>query len=298
MKPIVRILGVIASLAAFAFVGRAIYRSLGSLQQQLASPSFLLTVAGSIFAYAMILQLCGLAWHRLLTAIDDPPFGVGRALAIYGKTQIYKYLPSNVLHMVGRYRLARSAGASNKTLAFAQIAELLTILLAAAGISALLARAVLVHALEEHGIDDPTLVNVLVVGGTAVLAVGVTTIVRQRTAATGRKKALVAAAVAFAFYTLFFIGSGLLLTALCKSLSPASGAPELIGIAAAAWLVGFVVPGAPGGLGVRETILIAGLSAAGLPVAEATAVALGYRFVTTVGDALTAMVIMLLEFKK
>ncbi|RAX41983.1 lysylphosphatidylglycerol synthase domain-containing protein [Rhizobium tropici] len=297
MKPVVRIVGVIVSLAAFAFVGRTIYRSLDSLQQQLASPLFLFAVAGSVFVYAMILQLCGLAWHRLLTAIDDPPFGIGRALAIYGKTQIYKYLPSNVLHMIGRYRLARSAGASNKALAFAQIAELLTILLAAAGISALLARAVLVHALKERGIDAPTFVNVLVVGGIAVLAVGATAIVRQRIAGTGRK-ALAAAAVAFAIYALFFIGSGLLLAALCKSLSTAGGVSELVGIGAAAWLVGFVVPGAPGGLGVRETILIAGLSAAGLPTAEATAVALGYRFVTTVGDALVATVIMLLEFEK
>ncbi len=296
MKLIVRFVGVIVSLAAFAFVGRAIYRSLDSLHEQLASPLFLFAVAGSVFAYAMLLQLCGLAWHRLLTAIDDPAFGIGRALAIYGKTQIYKYLPTNVLHMVGRYRLARSAGASNKALAFAQIAELLTILLAAASISALLARAVLVHALEEHGIDNPTFVNVLVVGGVAVLAVGATAIVRQRMAGSG-KKALIAAAVAFAFYILFFTGSGLLLATLCKSLSTASGMLELIGIGATAWLVGFVVPGAPGGLGVRETILIAGLSAAGLPVAEATAVALGYRFATTAGDALVAAVSVLFEFK-
>ncbi|TRB17440.1 UPF0104 family protein [Rhizobium rhizogenes] len=297
MKPIVRIFGVIVSLAAFAFVGRAIYRSLDGLQQQLTSPLFLFAVAGSVVAYAMILQLCGLAWHRLLTAIDYPSLGIGHALAIYGRTQIYKYLPSNVLHMVGRYRRARSAGASNKALAFAQIAELLTILLAAASISALLARAVLVHALQERSIDDPTLVNVLVICAIAVLTIGATMIVRQRMAGTGQR-AFVAAAIAFIFYALFFIGSGLLLAALCKSLSSASAVPELIGIGAAAWLVGFVVPGAPGGLGVRETILIAGLSTAGLPAAEATAVALGYRFVTTVGDALVAMVFMLLEFKR
>ncbi len=297
MKPVVRIVGVIVSVAAFAFVGRAIYRSLDGLQQQLASPLFLFAVAGSVVAYAMILQLCGLAWHRLLAAIDYPSLGIGHALAIYGRTQIYKYLPSNVLHMVGRYRLARSAGASNKALAFAQIAELLTILLAAVGISALLARAVLVHALQERGIDDPTFVNVLAICGIAVLTIGATMIVRQRMAGTGQR-AFVAAAAAFSFYALFFIGSGLLLAALCKSLSSAIGVPELIGIGAAAWLVGFLVPGAPGGLGIRESILIVGLSAAGVPAAEATAVALGYRFVTTVGDGLVAMFSMLFEFKK
>ena len=97
---------------------------------------------------------------------------------------------------------------------------------------------------------------------------------------------------------MFFIGSGLLVVALCKSLAGANRVMELIGIGSAAWLVGFVVPGAPGGLGVREAVLIAGLSAVALPATEATAVALAYRFVTMVGDVLVATTIILVELKR
>jgi hypothetical protein len=56
---------------------------------------------------------------------------------------------------------------------------------------------------------------------------------------------------------------------------------------ALAWVVGYVTPGAPGGLGLREAVLVLGLS----PVvgdAEAMAVALAYRLVTIVADALLA----------
>lgn len=297
MKALVRIFGIALSLAAVVFVGMAVYRSFDALQKHLTSPLFLAAVTASAFAYATIVQLCALAWRLLLAAVDDPSLSVGQALAICGRAQIYKYLPSNVLHMVGRYSLSRKAGASNRALAFAQIAELLTIVLAAAAISALFARAILVHAFDRHRVDSPACGDALVTGGLVVLAISVAVAVYLRMARRGRR-ALVGVALAFILYVLFFIGSGLLVVLLCRSLSDASVMAELIGIGAVAWLVGFVVPGAPGGLGVRETVLITGLSTAGIPTTEATAVALGYRFVTVVGDCLVLLTILVGEWKK
>ena len=55
-----------------------------------------------------------------------------------------------------------------------------------------------------------------------------------------------------------------------------------------AWLAGFVVPGAPGGLGVREAILVAFLSAH-LPTADVLAFALASRLVTTLGEIVFAL---------
>ena len=58
-----------------------------------------------------------------------------------------------------------------------------------------------------------------------------------------------------------------------------------VGITALAWVAGYAVPGAPAGLGVREAVLLAGLS---LMVGEAHAVVvvLLLRVVTTLGDGL------------
>ncbi|TCL70396.1 lysylphosphatidylglycerol synthase domain-containing protein [Rhizobium sp. BK251] len=297
MRPIVRIIGIVVSLAAFAFVGRAIYRSFDGLQQQFASPLFLAAVGGSVVAYALIVQLCSLAWHRLLTAIDGPSLSVGRALAICGKAQIYKYLPSNMLHMVGRYGLSRRAGASNKALAFAQIGELSIIAVAAACVSAWLARGVLVGELARHASANPALVNALVFGSLSVLILGVAVFGYLKMGGADHS-AFVAVAIAFVLYLLFFIGSGSLIVMISRSLSGDSRIGDLIGIGAAAWLLGFIVPGAPGGFGVRETVLIAGLSTTGIPTAEATAVALGYRFATTIGDALVAVIVVAFECRK
>lgn len=298
VKSAARVAGFAVTLAALAFVGVTVYHSFDSLRQELASPLFLLTLVGSAVAYAIVLQLVGLAWLRLLIAVDGPSLSVRQALTIYGKTQIYKYLPTNVLHMVGRYALARKSRVSNQALVFAQIGELLTTVLAASALAIVLARPLLIRSLSRQGLAGDALANIWIAGGFVALVVGIALFVRFRRAEAGRR-ALRALATAFVFYTLFFIGSGFLVAALCRSLDVdgSSALGELIGIGAAAWLVGFVVPGAPGGFGVREAVLITGLLAAGLAIPVATAVALGYRLVTVAGDAVVAVTASLIEFK-
>jgi uncharacterized membrane protein YbhN (UPF0104 family) len=56
---------------------------------------------------------------------------------------------------------------------------------------------------------------------------------------------------------------------------------------ALAWTAGLVVPGAPGGLGVFEAVLVLGLGGL-VPEAPLLAVALSYRVVTTAADLLAA----------
>ena len=57
---------------------------------------------------------------------------------------------------------------------------------------------------------------------------------------------------------------------------------------ALAWTVGLVVPGAPGGLGVFEAVLLLRLGG-GLTAAPLLAVALSYRLVATLGDVLASL---------
>jgi uncharacterized membrane protein YbhN (UPF0104 family) len=54
-----------------------------------------------------------------------------------------------------------------------------------------------------------------------------------------------------------------------------------------AWIVGYVTPGAPAGIGLREAVLVLGLSPA-LGESEALALALLYRLVTTIADGALA----------
>lgn len=280
-------LGAVATLIALVLVGFAIERSLGQLGAAVASPAFLATLTAGSAAYAVLLMLLAFAWLGLLRGIDGPGLKAGTMLAIFARTQVFKYLPGNVLHMVGRYMQARAAGASHIALGVAQVTELVLLTAAGATVAAVLALPLLVEQAQRNGLGDWVL-PVLGSAG-AVLAIGVPLVLRRLPvgAAMLRRVAL-RGVVAVALYGVFMLGSGAIAWALAASLGDVGARPgEIIGITAAAWLVGFLVPGAPGGLGVRDAVLIAGLAAAGVP--GATAIALGHRIVTTLGDALLAL---------
>lgn len=69
-------------------------------------------------------------------------------------------------------------------------------------------------------------------------------------------------------------------------------APAWLAGFALAWTAGLVVPGAPGGLGVFEAVLLMRLGG-GLPEAPLLAVALSYRLVVTLTDLLAASLVAL-----
>ena len=81
---------------------------------------------------------------------------------------------------------------------------------------------------------------------------------------------------------------GLTLELLAHNLFDTGGSEILLltGIYAVAWVLGFVMPGAPGGLGVREVVLLAALD----PLygsATAVGLAVALRLVTTLGDGVS-----------
>jgi hypothetical protein len=103
--------------------------------------------------------------------------------------------------------------------------------------------------------------------------------------------ALLRLGLSYLLFVAFFIVSGLIPVGLIHGFPwtalPAQ-TPEIIGSIAAAWLGGWLTPGAPSGIGVRESIIILILSPQiGGDVAAFMAIA--YRIVTVVGDLLFAL---------
>jgi uncharacterized membrane protein YbhN (UPF0104 family) len=83
----------------------------------------------------------------------------------------------------------------------------------------------------------------------------------------------------------FFLISGGIIFVLLLTLEPSVTLNFLnvVSIAALAWVLGFVVPGSPGGLGVREAVLVfvSSWSAGAVPM---SLIAIAYRGVTLLGD--------------
>ncbi len=284
MKVVLRIAGVLITIASLIFVSFSIYRSFGKLTEDIISIRFVSVICALSLVYAAALQLVGIAWHAMVIAIDLDAISRSKALAIFNRSQVYKYLPGNVFHMVGRYSLAKTAGASHPALAFAQIGEIVLVAMAALTVAVIFSTTILLSYLSAS--------SVVFIAAVATAAVVAAAIVAKRFGLIDLGKATALTIVrVFSIYLVFFVVNGLMAVALLISLAEHGGLMfPIIGIASGAWLLGFAIPGAPGGLGAREAVMIGGMAAIGIPASTATAVAIGHRIATVTGDALVALI--------
>lgn len=234
-------------------------------------------------AYAGSQMLLVTGWMALLNA-GQRHVSFRRGAAIYYRTIVLKYLPSNVLHIAGRYGLTRHAGATHVALLRATLGELALLLLAGVVVAALFVFPLFVKTLAEiNAAAGAWLILAGIMAGVAVLLI-FSWVIRQ----TDLVAFLTASMTAFLSYLAFFVAAGAIFASLQNLLGqplPAGGFLTVLGINALAWVAGFIVPGAPAGLGVRESVLIAGLGASGAMEA-AVLVAVGYRIVTLLGDVM------------
>ena len=83
------------------------------------SPQLILIVALGALGYGLACVLGGLAWWQLVIAASGSHWPALTATAIHARTLIYKYLPSNVLHMAGRHVLTMRQGVGHAPLGMA-----------------------------------------------------------------------------------------------------------------------------------------------------------------------------------
>ncbi|HET6521574.1 MAG TPA: hypothetical protein VFG47_17410 [Geminicoccaceae bacterium] len=287
-RGLLRLAGLALAVLCLAFVGL----QLAEHRPWRLEPRLLAALLGwSLFGavvYALASLLVSSAWRHLLAACGHelPP---AVAHAVYGRSQIAKYLPTNALHVVGRHLMGRALGVSHARLVRSALYESAA-RVACAGLLAgpllagplwLLLPAGLVGlaALAGRRRPSPPPSPEAAPAGVVPPAAGVA----GSLAAAGLR------------YVAFFLVVGGVLWLLTVA---AAGGPEAgstvatptgfarsLSINALAWLVGFLSVGAAAGVGVREAVLIASLSPAIGP-AEAAAVAVALRAVTVLGDTL------------
>ena len=282
--PIGRLIGWLAVAASLGFVGlqlwqHAPWRLAGADLEALTA-----AVVGGALLYGVAGLLLSSAWYQLL--------GAGSSIAsarchhaVYGRTQIAKYLPGNVFHLVGRQVMGRRLGHGQARLALASLLEALLLVLTAAALSLPLVWGWLDQDLLWIGAFAAPVLALIVVRWARRhdLALGDLTAGADR----GCPPAVLRLLRAGVLYALFFLVVAAIFWMLALSVSE-SGRPALdlagsVPVIALAWLVGFVTPGSSAGIGVREAVLIAALEGTiGAPASALIALAL--RLVTIGGD--------------
>jgi hypothetical protein len=135
-KP-VKALGILLLGASLLFVFERIWtNSIWTIDQALLLP-LLEAIALGVILYTIGCFLLSTAWWVLISHISDIPISFSAATAIYGRTQLVKYLPGNVFHYLGRHALGRHAGLDHRSLVLAAVLETVAAVAAAICISIL-----------------------------------------------------------------------------------------------------------------------------------------------------------------
>lgn len=219
--------------------------------------------------YGLANALLARAWWLLLLARGADVSWM-LALRTYGISQLAKYVPGNIFHLAGRQALGQAAGLPGKVVAQSIVYELLLIAGAGMLLFALIAPTLAFGMPSTWG-----LAMYLVLLPAALLGM--------------RQRLTNLVARGFLMQSTFLALSGVVFLATLALVEPTSvqggNWPLICGAYVTAWLIGFVTPGAPAGLGVRELVLLLVLddvvSAGGL-----LAAVLLSRAVSMLGDVL------------
>ncbi len=234
------------------------------------------SISGELLALNIVSSLIGIyGWHLLVTHYAAQSVSFATSYYYFAKTEISKYLPGNIFHFVGRQALASKIGLRQKEMA--KISLLFTLLLAAATVVAaafltlgnehlpfylkmlspfLAAGALLPSLLLYPSVETKRKLSVTLLLSVSLILQG----------------GIVALIVAHQMHTSLSYSYFLLLSA----------------VYVLSWLVGFVTPGASGGLGVREGAFVAIVAFLHLHISDDTVVfaVLAIRLLNIVVDIL------------
>ena len=252
-------------------------------------------------ALASLLWSCGApllaqAWRELLNSL-----GAHRSwrelFGIIGITQFAKYVPGNVAQYIGRVGMSLARGIPARPLAVTIILETLLVIASAMvmGVGTGALSEIGLQVVRRHG-AQLALIVLLVVSAIAGLFVfrRVAPVLLKRFAPKYAPvldgtllPSQICLARVFVLYCCMYACMGIGLIVLAHFLLPGTLHDYwlLIAVFALAWVVGFVTPGAPGGLGVRESLMLLMLAPA-FSTASASVLVIALRVATTLGDVL------------
>lgn len=290
-KLIFRLLGLLVSVGCLGYFALSAAAAFKAANAHLELRSALVAVLSALPPYAIGYIAFAWIWHLLLTGM-----GVRSHLrdtaGIFFTSQFGKYLPGNVGHHAGRIYLAHRAGYATAPVAASMILEVMLIVGAALVLSLPLAYLLANHlpAISGRGWVAGTLIFAVTAYAVAIM------VSRQHFAEMWARFSsklslpaipkiaatlVVGFLLAMAAISLCALSLAMLGNADWSSLAPKL--PHVIALFSAAWIAGLLTPGAPAGLGIREVILMKGLTAS-FGATDAVTATILFRLLTVMAD--------------
>lgn len=273
VRKITKVVLVFATLSALFFVLFQFYKQWPAISKWHFSSLDLIWLAASSLIYAGAIFLLAGMWYQLLRVFHEYPLDTRTACGVYARTQIAKYIPGNIFQFAGRHLYLTPYGYEHAVILKVTLIEILLMLTAAATIALL--------SISKISVQKIYLPLFLAIGITILCIVALAILSFMKLPGRATKK--IRKGITLLIWPLaFFIAYSMIFAGLGK-LVGWEITRELIFAATVSWGIGFVLPGAPGGLGVREFVLFFFLKDT-YPASEVLIVLALFRVTTTLGD--------------
>ena len=296
LKTAITVLGRLLAVLSIVFVIYSLYK-IDIDWSCFAHPyAIFLAVLGLSFLVVLYSYINAYIWKLYLDFFSGVHTSAYEVIAIYLKSNIAKYLPGNVIQYVGRNVLGKKLEIGQKSIVMATVAELVSLvwgnIIFALVMSLQNTRNVIGRLWNEHNMKRS--LAVIAVFGIAIITIGVFYLVKNDF---GRKiknyvnkdniqKIIRLFGIVFILYTIVFFVSALILRGIFYILNADISFANVASANALSWLAGYIVPGAPGGIGIREVVLVWLLEAECLPELVILAAVL-LRICVILGDFLS-----------
>lgn len=269
---------------------------------------YLRTTVFCIVFYGFMMVLCFIPWKNLVEICCGK---IGQLknqkllfCYVFSKANILKYIPGNIVQYIGRNEIAFELGLSHLDVVLASAAEIVIITTIALLISVITVQSYTLYYLQQWISRNLLL---LLIGLAIVIALAIVVLnkyhgyVRRQLSQFGqslkRYGAIRNLLIAGVFYLLLLLVNAFVFICVLKlddnAIVSNEMIPILVGAYMLSWLIGYITPGAPGGIGIREIILISiikGIGAATeLTIIQAAVIV---RLITITGDMLAFLVVL------
>lgn len=273
VKTVLQIAFKIATVIAVLYIFRELWHQWPSVSKwrpdwQNLAILFLVTII-----YGVSLFLLAEMWQRLLTIFAPGEVDRRKAHSIYARTQIAKYLPGNVFHYVGRHLLLSDLRINHATILKISVLEIILMLFGALVVAFVALGENLGNIIGMSSYEIRFLFCILLIGLAISGLIGLPGTLKQRCIHISKLAC---------FSVGFFLCQGAIFLTICLQLDIQFSLLPVFA-SSVSWIAGYVVPGAPGGLGVREITLYFLLKPYDLE-ASVLIVAAIFRAVTIMGD--------------
>jgi len=307
MKKYIKIIGNIITVIAIIFVVKKLFENDIDYSILFNKENILPVIICTIILTSIVILNC-ISWKKLVHIISEISIPFKEAVTVYTKSNILKYLPGNVFQYVGRNELAINLGIRHTDVASATVLDVVMMVAASFLISLILLKGAILDIFLTYKDTFVIVAGVVIVIAIAVIIV-VSLCFKDKFKAfllrflnVFKKKNIMATISCMLYYiSVTLISSLLYMLVLGLVLKQNINMDLFMNICGAytlSWLIGFITPGAPAGIGIKEAVMLAvtnGLLSQNVIVLSL----LVLRILTIFGDILGfAIVQLIVKIKK